>query len=245
MVFSTQADGWNLGTLYAKTEGLSPCLLLLRTLTHGSVVGVYITSAISPPSGAIRGDGNSFVCRLDGPEAACYRWVGRTADNSDSSTDELVKSNNFTRSQFGLFLDSCIMIGGSQVKGENALYLSSDLAYCVFGSSDTFGNTQLAPHDPNGAAIVADLEVLCGAKSYNQAQSTGVLDVKRRMWTMDSLATGRGGRVRGDSDQEGLTNYCINKKSSHTINPIMSSPENTKTVPYSGIDYTALTDNEV
>lgn len=250
LVFSTHKDGWSLGTLYAKTEGLYPCLIIIRTLTHDAVVGVYITSAISPPSGAVRGDGNSFVCRLDGPEAACYRWVGSNDLGGRSVSVDGHITGDFTRSQFGLFLDSCIMIGGSEIKGENAVYLNADLSTCLFGTSDTFGNGQLAPHDPSGAAMVADIEVLCGTRSVKQAKASGALDVKRRNWSVDaeSERDSYGRRRHGNSESKAPT--ILAKKSGSPApasNPILGLGDvsQQRTRSFSGTDYTALAGNEV
>lgn len=250
LVFSTQKDGWSLGTLYAKTEGLYPCLLVIKTLKESAIVGVYITSAISPPSGAVRGDGNSFVCRLDGPEAGCYRWVGKSEKNTSSaSLDSLASSNAFTRSQFGLFLESCILIGGSQVKGENAVHISGDLSSCIFGASDTFGNGPLAPHDPSGRTMISDVEVLCGTKSVLQAKASGALDVKRRMWSVDA-DTGRdskGWRRHGDSESKGVEVLTASEPDTTAVNPILGFVESGKLRgrSFSGSDYAALSGNEV
>jgi hypothetical protein len=274
MVFSTQADGWSLGTLYAKTENLCPCLLIVRTLTQGAIVGVFIASAISPPSGAVRGDGNSFVCRLDGPEAGCYRWVGKKDLSHGSASSSSLDSGpgspspspgvSFTRNQFGVFKDDCIMIGGSELKGENALYLSGDLSTVVFGASDTFGNAPLAAHDPSGTAAVADIEVLCGAKSVLQAQASGALDVKRRMWSTADAEKESGQRRHGDSESKGNRKYTLDGSTSApathtdthtgggnalgTVNPIFTSfggAERKRTISFSGSDYAALAANEV
>ena len=223
---------------------------MIRTLTHNAIVGVYITSAISPPSGAVRGDGNSFVCRLDGPEAACYRWVGKQDKNVRSvSVDSPTVRGDFTRSQFGLFLESCIMIGGSEVKGENAVHLNGDLSSCLFGASDTFGNEPLAPHDPSGAAMVGDIEVLCGTKSVNQARATGALSVKRRMWSADgdSERDSHGRRRHGDSESQFSARQAIGGSSPAIPNPLLGFVEAAKsrTRSLSGSDYTALAANEV
>lgn len=248
LVFSTQEDGWSLSTLYAKTEGLYPCLLVIKTLTHNAIIGVYITAAISPPSGAVRGDGNSFICRLDGPEAACYRWVGKIPANT-RSTDNPLSSDSFTRSQFGIFLSNSIMIGGSDIKGENAVHLNGDLSSCFFGASDTFGNGPLAPHDPHGVAMISDIEVLCGSRSVNQARASGALDMKSRMWSMDtdddidSFVR----RRHGDKESSGSIKRIVSGESPLTENPVLGFVEGAKGRgrSFSGSDYTALAGNEV
>lgn len=73
--FATYLDGWNLNTLYSLVEGCSPCVILIKSVEIEAVVGVYISSAISPPSSHTRGDGSCFCFRLDGPDGACYRWA--------------------------------------------------------------------------------------------------------------------------------------------------------------------------
>lgn len=233
LAFSTQQDGWSLGTLYAKLEGLSPCLIIIKTLQHDALVAAFITSPISPPSGAVRGDGNCFVCRLDGPEAACYRWVGR--NDSVSSMGATSPGGNFTRSQFSIFRESNIMIGGSEVRGENAIYIDSDLSSCFFGASDTFGNPQLAPNDANGrSAPVADLEVLCGKRSMMVAVAKGDLDDKKRQWSVSE---------DGDPDHKKRQIVDILRyeptPTASGLNPLLDRSRAT-----SG-DYTALAGNEV
>lgn len=73
--FATYLDGWNLSTLYSLVEGCSPCLILIKSVEMEAVVGVYVSSVISPPSSHTRGDGSCFCFRLDGPDGACYRWA--------------------------------------------------------------------------------------------------------------------------------------------------------------------------
>ena len=186
LVFSTTNDGWNLSTLYAKAENLNPCILLVRTLQTSSVVGVFITSAISPPSESIRGDGNCFVCRLDGPEAACYRWIGKKILTSSQTHNRGNKTA--TKDQFAIFSESHIMIGGSADYGENALFIDSELSSCHFGVSDTFGNPQLASNGVNGrAATIADIELFCGTRSVNiEMSDTG--NYSKRVWKSEQCS---------------------------------------------------------
>lgn len=42
-VFCTHRHGWSLQTLYRTTLGLSPCVLLLRSLQQGIVLGAYLS----------------------------------------------------------------------------------------------------------------------------------------------------------------------------------------------------------
>jgi hypothetical protein len=73
--FATYLHGWNLSTLYSLVEGLFPCVLLIKSVEIEAVIGIYLSSTISPPSNNTRGDGSSFCFRLDGPDGACYRWA--------------------------------------------------------------------------------------------------------------------------------------------------------------------------
>jgi hypothetical protein len=219
LIFSTEKDGWSLSTLYAKSEGLYPCLIIVRTLQNDCLVAAFITTTISPPSGEIRGDGNSFVCRLDGPDAACYRWIGK------DKNEEL--QHKFTNNQFGVFSEKNIMIGGSREKGENAIFIDSDLSTCFFGVSDTFGNPQLAPNDSNGrSSLVAGVEVLCGVQSISRAQEN--TDYGKRLWSDETNNSGNTTGIRNKSIlREKIKGAVLNSKSDY------------------GDNYTRLADNEV
>jgi hypothetical protein len=73
--FATYLNGWNLSTLYSLVEGCCPCVILIKSVEVEAVIGIYLSSTISPPSSSTRGDGSSFCFRLDGPDGACYRWA--------------------------------------------------------------------------------------------------------------------------------------------------------------------------
>jgi hypothetical protein len=73
--FATYLNGWSLNSLYSLVEGCSPCLLLIKSVEVEAVVGVYISTPLTPPSSRPKGDGSSFCFRLDGPDGACYRWA--------------------------------------------------------------------------------------------------------------------------------------------------------------------------
>ena len=171
--------------MYTKSEGLYPCLLLVKTLLEESVVGVFITSAISPPSDNIRGDGNCFVCRLDGSNAACYRWIGKSGHRP-------AHQSKFTENQFAIFNKSYVMIGGSEDLAENALFIDADLSTCLFGASDTFGNPCLATNGLNGQpAIISAVELFCGAKSISAAILSSGGNYSKRLWQTDVRSSGK------------------------------------------------------
>jgi hypothetical protein len=202
LIFSTERDGWNISTMYTKSDGLYPCLLLIKTLLEESIVGVFITSSISPPSNSIRGDGNCFVCRLDGSSAACYRWIGKIVNAS-------ANHSKFTENQFAIFNKSYITIGGSEDSAENALYIDADLSTCFFGSSDTFGNPCLAANGLNGQpAIISAVELFCGTNSVTSAITISGGDYSKRLWKTDKLVgSEKEADTRSFQEHDGAINH--------------------------------------
>lgn len=66
LLFNADRDGWSLETLYKKVGSAHPCILLVRTLRSRAVMGAYLSCAMAPPTGTVRGDARCFVFRLDG-----------------------------------------------------------------------------------------------------------------------------------------------------------------------------------
>ena len=150
LVFSTANDGWNLDTLYKRTSGMSPCVIILRSLQQHVIVGAYIPVPISPPSNTVRGNGTTLVFRLSGDTSACYRWEGE-GGGKQSPLNPLLEDGialrSSTRDQFVMCTDDCIMLGGSAEHGTNALRIDHELKTCASGPSDTFANPPLAPEE--------------------------------------------------------------------------------------------------
>lgn len=149
-LFATSDHGWNLDSLYRKSLGVSPCVLLLRSLQQGIVLGAYITVPLSPPSSSVRGDGAMFVFRLEGDASRAFHWAGAAAESGEGST----------REQFLVATRCYLAIGGAEESGSNALRIDSDLAMCSAGQSDTFCNPPLAPEERMQPFFIGELELL-------------------------------------------------------------------------------------
>ena len=54
LVFATYREGWSLDTLYTRTAGMYPCIIVIRSLQQRVVVGAFVPVPISPPSNDIR-----------------------------------------------------------------------------------------------------------------------------------------------------------------------------------------------
>ncbi|CAE7450156.1 TLDC2, partial [Symbiodinium microadriaticum] len=166
LVFSTARDGWNLDTLYKRTSGMSPCIIILRSLQQHVIVGAYIPVPISPPSNSVRGNGTTFVFRLCGDTSASYRWDGEESSGVvNPLVGNLVSSRSSTRDQFVMCTEDCIMLGGSAEHGTNALRIDHELKTCASGPSDTYRNPPLAPEEFVQPFVIGELEVLCGMTS--------------------------------------------------------------------------------
>lgn len=96
---------------------------------------------MSPPSKEVRGDGLTFVFRLDGTATRAYRWAG----GGDEHSEEGVQSS--TVNQFLVCSEDYLAVGGGSAEGSNALRISADLSTCSAGPSDTFSNPPLAPEE--------------------------------------------------------------------------------------------------
>jgi len=159
LVFATYRDGWSLDTLYTRTAGMYPCIIVIRSLQQRVVVGAFVPVPISPPSNDIRGNGTAFVFRLSGDTSACYRW--EPMQGSDRQDGTLSAAH----AQFALCATDYIIVGGSAFHGTNALRIDSELKTCYSGPSDTYGNPPLAPEERIQPFVIGDLEILCGESS--------------------------------------------------------------------------------
>lgn len=158
--YATHRDGWSLDTLYAKVGTHYPCIVLIRALKCDAVFGAYLSSPLSPPSKASRGDGTCFVFRLNGSKPRVYRWALEGHNLSKKQMEDPVLH------QFAVCSTEFIMFGGDAAHGTNAIFLDQDLKTCVSGRSDTYDNPSLVS-EIKGSIQVKDLEVLCGRGRMN------------------------------------------------------------------------------
>jgi len=182
-MFSTASDGWDIEAFYRRIEHLSPCILLLKTLQTHSVLGVFLSSEISPPSITVRGDGRCFCFRLDGRNPAAYYWVGK--DDHIKGGRGTTSASASTRNQFAVCSLYQLSFGGSSTHGTNAIRLDADLKSCTSGPSDTYGNTgTLVPEELQQPFIISEIEVLCGNRSVSEAVAGGRYQ-KRLAWATE------------------------------------------------------------
>lgn len=159
LCYSTYRDGWSLDTLYALTAHKAPCILVVRSLNHGAVVGAFLPVSMSPPSQKVRGDGRSFIFRLDSSNPRCYKWShrGKLGINSELTESDEISSTSLAHQQFAVCSISGIIIGGSSSHGTNALRLDSELRTCYCGPSDTYDNEPLAPEEETQPFAVGEI----------------------------------------------------------------------------------------
>lgn len=181
LAFSTFEHGWDISNLYAHTDSVGPCVLLLRTLKSKAVFGAFISTDISPPSLKIRGTGESFVFRLNGPKRAKYEWSMLNAGGTSQSPSHSYSSaSNPTLNQFAVFARDHIQIGGSATSSTNAIYLDETLHCCSSGPSDTFDNPPLVEQeefeDKTKSTFEVDaIEVFATKSGYTRASMNGKL----------------------------------------------------------------------
>ena len=159
LAFATYNDGWSFQTLYAMMEGVAPCVILLRTVESQALIGMYMSKEISPPSTAVRGDGQCFCFRLDGANAAKFTWA--------APEDKIGVSSLATANQFAQCTMTHMTFGGSTQHGTNALRIENDLQNASSGYSDTYSNSPLVPEEEKQSFAVQDLEVF-GLRSAMQ-----------------------------------------------------------------------------
>lgn len=141
LCYSTIRDGWSMDTLYALTLHRFPCIILIRSLGRGAVIGAFLPVAMSPPSPDVRGDGQTFVFRLNGDSAGCFKWGVKEDD------DSVFSSMSQAHQQFAICAADHIAFGGSSEYGTNAIRIDSELQSCFSGPSDTFRNPILVPEE--------------------------------------------------------------------------------------------------
>lgn len=154
LMFSTYNDGWSFNTFYEMIEHLSPCVIVCKAAETGAVFGMYMSVAVSPPSVSVRGDGDCFCFRLDGPNAAKFPWK--------SPEEKIGTSTASTTSQFAHCTSTYLAFGGSEKHCTNAIRIDSDLLSGSTGPSDTYDNPVLVPEERANPFRMGDIEVYCG-----------------------------------------------------------------------------------
>lgn len=155
LAFSTYDDGWNLQTLYNNTSGRFPSIILVQLADEDAILGMFMSSEISPPSTSVRGDGLCFCFRIIKNKGDCYRWVGHTMSS--------VETLSPTHMQYAVCASEYMTFGASEKMGGNAIRLSSDLQTCYTGESDTYCNPPLVK-GADRPLRVGEVEVFCGKK---------------------------------------------------------------------------------
>lgn len=160
LMFATYNDGWSFTNFYEMLDKLSPCIIVCKTAETGSLFGMFMSVAVSPPSVDVRGDGDCFCFRLDGPNAAKYPWK--------PPEERIGMSDVSTTSQFAHCTNDYLAFGGSQEFCTNAIRIDSDLLSGSTGPSDTYDNPTLVPEEKNNPFRVGDIEVYCGRTLVNK-----------------------------------------------------------------------------
>ena len=154
LMFATYNDGWSFTNFYEMLEKLSPCIIVCKAADTGALFGMFMSVAVSPPSVDVRGDGDCFCFRLDGPNAAKFPWK--------PPEEKIGMSDVATTSQFAHCTHEYMAFGGSQEFCTNAIRIDSDLLSGSTGPSDTYDNPNLVPEEKNNPFRMGDIEVFCG-----------------------------------------------------------------------------------
>jgi hypothetical protein len=159
LAYATYRDGWNMDTMYSKIESKHPLIILILTAASRSVLGVYLSAALGPPSSDFKGDGTSFVFNID-----CDGTVHFFEAKSDILSESCEVTGDIRRVstlfEYAIGTNDYLAFGGSYTKGTNAIRLFSDLSQCSSGPSDTYGNNcSILPPDSGDAVFVRDVEI--------------------------------------------------------------------------------------
>ena len=181
LCYATYRDGWEISTLYGKTAGLVPIVVLfkLQAPFEDIVLGVCVNSNISPSDEhKVRGDGKtSRIFRIDSQAHTTYEWQGLTKAIPTEGSE--AASHNM----FMVAKADGLLIGSSFEHGSNAIRVDADLKTLFLGPSDTYGNTEplVKPAEGNETQTqfaIQDIEVYCGSASKAAADREQRFDVK-------------------------------------------------------------------
>ena len=125
-LYSTEAHGFSLNTLYEQADGSGASILAVLTM-QGNVFGAFLADGIRKPqpNQFFYGEGESFLFSVDPTDVRHYAWTG----------------DNFL---FCFSAPTSISIGGGD--GEAGLYLEDTLTCGSTGPCETFGNPVLCPN---------------------------------------------------------------------------------------------------
>lgn len=140
-VFSSIIDGYDIKSLYLKTDSFSnhvnPYILLIKPMESACIIGCF--KATSHAS-----DKNTFLFRISLLDeellnTVCYKKVQLTHSDSEG----VISSYNIAVNQVAMFSKTYLAFGSSSSQGTNAIRIDNDLKNASCGFSDTFGNPPL------------------------------------------------------------------------------------------------------
>ena len=180
LVYSSKSDGWDLSYLYNKLRDINgPFVIILGTkTTSNAIIGVYVTSSISPPDNKPRGTGESFVFRLDDDHEMKYPWIGIDKANNTMISSLAPSVIN----QFAMFSNDYMSFGCGDKYATNAIYIPSNLCNCSSGFSDTYNNPPLisineclssSSSTSSTSFDINDIEIYSLQSTYNKAIKHG------------------------------------------------------------------------
>ena len=146
-------------TMYSKIESRHPLIILILTATSRSVLGVYLSAALGPPSSDFKGDGTSFIFNIS-VDGAMHFFAAK----SDLLSEDTEATGNIRRLstlfEYAIGTNEYLAFGGSYAKGTNAIRLFSELSQCSSGPSDTYGNDDsMLPPGSGDAVLVGEIEI--------------------------------------------------------------------------------------
>ena len=164
-LYSTEAHGFSLNTLYERADGSGASILAVLTM-QGNVFGAFLADGIRKPqpNQFFYGEGESFLFSVDPTDVRQYAWTG----------------DNFL---FCFSAPTSISIGGGD--GEAGLYLEDTLTCGSTGPCETFGNPVLCP---NQCIDGERMDVMRSPTSMN-AEEFEVAQVE--VWGIDPTALKR------------------------------------------------------
>jgi len=118
LLFTTNENGYNLGTMYEMTKEHNQLIIAIET-TDGSIFGAYLSGGLSIPdeSHSFHGDGETMLFTLE-PFGKMYQWAHRDSEtsNADSSLFVLATKKDLTiggGSTPGLWLNDMLTSGST------------------------------------------------------------------------------------------------------------------------------------
>lgn len=181
LCYASYRDGWEISTLYSKSTGLRPLVVLfkLQAPYEDIILGATICDTISPPDEhKVRGDGRSSrIFRIDSHTSKYHEWQGLSTAIPQEGTESA------SYNMFCVARADTLLFGSSLKHGCNALRIDGDMKMLMVGPSDTFGNASLVDIQEGTAELqqqlaVQDIEIFCGAASKVAADREQRFDAK-------------------------------------------------------------------